>query len=174
MLLPPHAASLSLQQKSQNLHQKIKGAVHTKLQDILQCACGLAVLAMAKHRSRHFIFASHLVSESCLHCCAAANVSKSWCTSASAAAEMSCRTKSTQAGSMSVFKAYLISAACIVACIMHSWSMPLPTLGLIIQVNLSLMAVTDLMHLAKKLTKGVSSLRTLKLECFPKYAFQVY
>ena len=30
------------------------------------------------------------------------------------------------------------------------------------------MAVTDLIHLAKKLTKGVNGLRTLKLECFPK------
>ncbi|KAL0039275.1 hypothetical protein WJX79_001133 [Trebouxia sp. C0005] len=37
-----------------------------------------------------------------------------------------------------------------------------------VNVNLSLMAVTDLLQLAKKLTKGVDGLRTLKLECFPK------
>lgn len=38
----------------------------------------------------------------------------------------------------------------------------------LLQVNLSLMAVTDLIHLSKKLTKGVGGLETLKLECFPK------
>ncbi|DBB01949.1 TPA: hypothetical protein ACH3X1_000538 [Trebouxia sp. C0004] len=37
-----------------------------------------------------------------------------------------------------------------------------------VNVNLSLMAVTDLMQLAKKLIKGVEGLHTLKLECFPK------
>lgn len=37
------------------------------------------------------------------------------------------------------------------------------------QVNLSLMAVTDLIHFAKKLTAGTAGLHTLKLECFPKY-----
>ena len=30
------------------------------------------------------------------------------------------------------------------------------------------MAVTDLIHFAKKLTAGVATLRTLKLDCFPK------
>ena len=38
----------------------------------------------------------------------------------------------------------------------------------LLQVNLSLLAVTDLIHLSKKLTTGVGGLETLKLECFPK------
>lgn len=31
------------------------------------------------------------------------------------------------------------------------------------------MAVTDLIHFAKKVTAGTADIRTLKLECFPKY-----
>ena len=36
------------------------------------------------------------------------------------------------------------------------------------QVNLSLMAVTDLIHFAKKILAGTPGIHTLKLECFPK------
>lgn len=91
----------------------------------------------------------------------AVNHPKRWLTSASVAVGTSCRTRLTQAGSMygrTQFCSY--SYFC-------PWNLISNTL---LQVNLSLMAVTDLIHLSKKLTGGGGGLETLKLECFPKYA----